>query len=373
MTFKRTLAVTTALSAVALLAANAAVAADKPKLKIGGYQDTFFGIGDVTSGTKNSGTPIFTSGSTIDGQATMLAYGEVKFEASGATDSGMKYGAYFELSIDDGARNSKPGADGASGKYGADEANVWMSGSWGKLELGNQDGAADKMKVGASDLDMIGSNMAGAFFLTNGTEGARLTDQTSPAEGADNTKITYYSPRMSGFQVGVSYVPRYAAQGTIPAQDGESTASGGWEAGVTWRGKASDAKIELAAVATGYKERAMDGHGESLGANVEFSNITVAAGWAQNTNWRDNNSKQDAWNAGLGYNGGKWQVAAYYLEVNSETPTGEDETRQITLQAGYNFGGGLTGAVGLYDINVKSRGNELNDGQGLIAKLTAKF
>ena len=76
---------------------------------------------------------------------------------------------------------------------------------------------------------------------------------------------------------------------------------------------------------------------------------------------------------GIGYNGGKWQVAAYYLEVDASTSAGKEEFREFSLQAGYNFGGGLTGAVGLYDINLKSVGTEINDGQGLIAKLTAKF
>ncbi len=376
MTFKKTLALTTALSAVALLAANAAVAAEKPKLKIGGYQDTFFGIGDMTAGTTSSGTPIFTSGGVTGGQATMLAYGELKFEASGTTDSGMKYGAYFELSMDDGARNVKDtsGAGNPSGKYGADEANVWMSGSWGKLELGNQDGAADKMAVSGTKVDMLGGNILGAFFMTNGTAGVRGTDYTNVGEGADNTKITYYSPRMSGFQVGLSYAPRANAQGTQPAQAGDARDSGNYEAGVTYAGKAGGAKFQIAAVATSFKEQAdQTGYGQGIGGQVEMNNITVAAGYAQNKNWRAADSDQDSWNAGIGYNGGKWQVAAYYLEVNGETSTQKSEFREFSLQAGYNFGGGLTGAVGLYDINLKDAGVETNDGQGLIAKLTAKF
>ena len=387
MTFKKTLAVTTALSAVALLAANAAVAADAPKLKISGYQDTFFGIGDMTAGTTSSGTPIFTSGGVTGGQATILAYGELKFEASGTTDSGMKYGAYFELSIDDGARNNKGSeqvvnnagstvsiSTGATGKYGADEANVWMSGSWGKLEIGNQDGAADKMAVGGTEVDMLGGNILGAFFQVNGTFGLRGTDYTNVGEGADNTKITYYSPRMSGFQVGLSYVPRYAAQGTQPAQSGETRDNGSYEAGVSYTGKAGGAKFEIAAVASSFQEQAnITGYGQGIGGMVEMNNITVAAGYAQNDDWRAASADQKAWNAGIGYNGGKWQVAAYYLNADSKVGANKSEFEEFSLQAGYNFGGGLTGAVGLYDINLKEGGSETNDGQGLIAKLTAKF
>lgn len=377
MTFRKTLAVTTALSAVALLAANAASAAEAPKLKIGGYQDTFFGVGDMTAGTTNSGTPVFQSGQTTNGDATILAYGELKFEASGTTDSGMKYGAYFELSMDDGARNSEGSTSTSDGKFGADEANVWLSGSWGKLEVGNQDGAADKMAVGGNEVDMLGANILGAFFMTNGSLGTRGTDYTNVQDGADNTKLTYYTPRVSGFQAGISYAPRYKAQGTQPnADDGINGAgtSGNYEAGITYTGKAGDVKFEIAATAASAREQDdQNGDGQGIGGKVEFNNITVAAGYAQNDNWRAASSEQDAWNLGVGYNGGKWQVAAYYLNVESKVGSSKEEFDEYSLQAGYNFGGGLTGAVGLYDIKLRSVNTTLNDGQGLIAKLTAKF
>jgi predicted porin len=382
MTFRKTLAVTTALSAVALLAANAASAAEAPKLKIGGYQDTFFGVGDMTSGTTASGTPVFGSSQTNNGDATILAYGEMKFEASGTTDSGMKYGVYFELSIDDGARNSNTTTKYATGKFGADEANVWLSGSWGKLEIGNQDGAADKMAVGGTEVDMLGGNILGAFFQVNATTGSKLrgTDYTNVGEGADNTKVTYYTPRISGFQAGLSYAPRYKAQGTQPnADDGinGSGTTGNYEAGIGWQGKVGDAKVEVVGVATSYLESGDPtvGHGTGIGAQVEMNNITVAAGYARNKNWRAADAKTKAFDAGIGYNGGKWQVALYYLTAEGEK-TGQaidDKFNEISLQAGYNFGGGLTGAVGLYDFEIKEQGVKKNDGQGLIAKLTAKF
>jgi len=382
MTFRKTLAVTTALSAVALLAANAASAAEAPKVKIGGYQDTFFGVGDMKAGTVASGTPVFSGSQTQNGDATILAYGEMKFEADGTTDSGMKYGVYFELSIDDGARNSNTSTKYATGKYGADEANVWLSGSWGKLEIGNQDGAADKMAVGGTEVDMLGGNILGAFFQVNATTGSKLrgTDYTNVGEGSDNTKVTYYTPRVSGFQAGLSYAPRYKANGTQPnADEGVNGAgtTGNYEAGISYKGQAGDAKFEIVGVASSFLEEGDPtvGHGTAIGATVEMSNVTVAASMSRNKNWRAANSKSTAFDAGIGYNGGKWQVALYYLTAKGEKTgqTIDDKFDEVSLQAGYNFGGGLTGAVGLYDFQIKEQGVKKNDGQGLIAKLTAKF
>ena len=71
MNFTKSLAYSTALCAVGMLAANAAVAAEKPKLKISGYQETYMGVADVTSGTTSSGTPTYTGG-IVDGAAAVV-------------------------------------------------------------------------------------------------------------------------------------------------------------------------------------------------------------------------------------------------------------------------------------------------------------
>jgi len=368
MTFKKTLAVTTALSAVALLAANAAVAAEKPKLRIDGYQEVYFGVGDVSNnGFTNAGTPVYASGKTTDAAFTILNYGEIRLRADGATDSGMKWGVKFEMAVDDSAT-----------KTGADEAGIYMSGSWGKLEIGNDDGAADKMQIGGTNLNTIGSNIIGAFFGPRGSNSLRAEDQTNLAEGADNTKVTYYTPRVSGFQAGFSYAPRADATGTT-VDDTSNTGSGGnWEAGLSYAGKAGDAKFEIAAVATeGKTERSTENtKGRGIGGSVEVGAFSVAAGYSSNDNWRKANSEQKAWSLGAGYNGGKWSVAVVYvdqeLKVNSNT--NKDESTNLSLQAGYNLGGGLSTALGIYALEMKSNGTRRNEtSPGVIAKIEARF
>ena len=369
MTFKKTLAVTTALSAVALLAANAAVAAEKPKLRIDGYQEVYFGVGDVSNqGFTNAGTPVYASGKTTDAAFTILNYGEITVKADGATDSGMKFGVKFEMAVDDSAT-----------KTGADEAGIYMSGSWGKLEIGNDDGAADKMQVQASGLNTIGSNVIGAFFGPRGSNSMRAEDNTNVVEASDNTKVTYYTPRVSGFQAGLSYAPRAAAQGTTASTDTSVTGSGGnWEAGLSYKGKAGDAKFEIAAVATeGKTERSTENTtGRGIGAEVEVGAFTVAAGYSVNDNWRKANSEQKAWSVGGSYNGGKWSVAVVYIdqELKVNSSTNKDESTNLSLQAGYNLGGGLSTALGIYALEMKSNGTRRNEtSPGVIAKITAKF
>ena len=64
---------------------------------------------------------------------------EIVVRADGKADNGLLYGAKIEL------QNSTGGA-GATG-VGTDEASVYLGGTWGRLELGDFDGAADTLKI----------------------------------------------------------------------------------------------------------------------------------------------------------------------------------------------------------------------------------
>ncbi len=56
---------------------------------------------------------------------------EIRFRAQTTADNGLGYGAYLELDMDAGGS--------------ADEINLFFFGDWGRLELGDQDGAEDAM------------------------------------------------------------------------------------------------------------------------------------------------------------------------------------------------------------------------------------
>jgi hypothetical protein len=366
MDFKKSLAVTTALSAVALLAANAAVAAEKPKLKIYGYQETYFGVADVNSGTTADGTPTYV-GAIQDGGFNILQYGEIRFKASGMTDQGMKWGVYFESAMDDASGSGK------KAKGGADEANLWLQGSWGKMEIGGQDGATDKMQVSANDLDLLGSNILGAYVDNRG-DSLRGTDQTNVTDSSDDTKLTYYTPRISGFQAGVSYIPTMGSKGSVAS----GSSSGGMESAIAYAGKAGSTKFKVAAVYSSVGKssasKTIDGYG--VGAHVGFGAITLAAGYSHNNNWRNSASSQHAWDLGANYNGGKWEVSLVHWEGSLKRDSGgaKDKYKQTTLQGAYNLGGGLTAGVGLYlfDLNARTTANN-NDGSAVIGKIRAKF
>ena len=180
MDFKKTLIATTAIVAVGGLSMATADAASKPKLKISGYYELFMGVGDGDrDGSSASGTPVYSGGA--EGTFNIIHYGEIRFKVSGKTDGGMKWGVYFE-----DVQNDK---DTGGKKCSTDETNIWMSGSWGKLELGGQDGPGDKIYAGAEKLAHVSPALIDAFADTSGFADEKM----SINDTGDDSKITYYT------------------------------------------------------------------------------------------------------------------------------------------------------------------------------------
>ena len=127
MDFKKALIASSAICAVGGLGMATADAASKPKLKISGYYEIFAGIADGDrEGQFVDGTPAYQGdGYNEEGNFAIVHYGEIRFKVSGKTDSGMKWGVYFEDVQDDSD------ADGNGEKLSTDETNLWLSGSWG--------------------------------------------------------------------------------------------------------------------------------------------------------------------------------------------------------------------------------------------------
>jgi outer membrane protein OmpU len=82
-----------------------------------------------------------------------------------------------------------------------DTSWIFVSGGWGEVRLGDEDGVADNSSVGAQtiaagtggiDGDVVDEIAVGVVYLTH-------TDTA--------TKIRYYTPSFAGFSVGVDYTP----------------------------------------------------------------------------------------------------------------------------------------------------------------------
>ena len=85
-----------------------------------------------------------------------------RFRLRGSEDlgSGMKAGFYWELqtqSNPSGGQGTNAQSDGNQNTNNLRQANVWFSGNWGKLTIGQTDGAAN----GGSESDLSGMAISG--------------------------------------------------------------------------------------------------------------------------------------------------------------------------------------------------------------------
>lgn len=277
---------------------------------------------------------------------------EIHFNASGTSDEfNFKYGAKIELLADKNSQNN------------ADEAMMWLSGDWGRINLGDEDGAGDNMAYhGASMLAGSGGTFGDLMDYY-----APLGGTTSPkiSDSGDATKITYFTPRFSGFQLGLSYAPSSGSTGTDIDLENEA---GEFEDYIELGANFVDSfeGVDVAVSVAGSFADSEDGAQEdisawSVGFNVGFSGFTVGAGYADNGDSGDiagSGTDQEAWSVGAAYGAGPWSVSAGYLQSEN----GASDYQNFVLSATYAIAPGLNVQADLGFFESDDGAGSSNDG-----------
>ncbi len=175
---------TTAIAAAATLSANAALADVSVS---GGYEFIY--------SSQDSG--IASSGSSFD---SMASDSDVKISFTNKTDSGLTIGMHMAMQ-----------------SAGYDETSMTISGGFGKIQLGDDDGAGDQLTRTAHDILGPGAlNDHGGDVKRSSTT---LADDNADLMNDidDVANITYIMPSMGGLTIGASY--RDAGAGTANNDD----------------------------------------------------------------------------------------------------------------------------------------------------------
>ncbi|MEM8952022.1 MAG: porin [Pseudomonadota bacterium] len=250
---------------------------------------------------------------------TFFMDSETKIEAEGAAENGINYSAKVELETDADA--------GGSEAFNADETRLAFWGGFGRVELGREDGAADNMFVGGEDFQ------AGTGGIDGDSANLALPGVT---DSGDAAKVTYFTPRVSGFQLGASYtVDTGDAEGdNDDADDIEDHV----ELGANFTTSAGGADITLTAVASiGDGEDAVgdDLEDYGIGGGVEFGGLGIGAGYII----KEDLAEGDAFTVGATYGFGPANVSAGY---SYDDPDGGDEVGVFSLAADYGLFPGVT-------------------------------
>jgi outer membrane protein OmpU len=258
-------------------------------------------------------------------------------------------------------QNSTPNS-GTTG-VGTDEASVYLGGTWGRLELGDFDGAADTLKiyaplVGIEQIDGDYGDFLGVDAPVSPV--STLTFGSQPAFGihipnsGDATKVMYLTPRFAGFQAGISYTPESDSQAqNVVAFENTSTYEDWIEGGINYTGEFSGFSVALGATVSSASGRDLGTRLEdftawNVGAQVGFGGFLLGGGYVDaddfNVPTGATGVDQSVWHAGLTYTAGPVAVGASYMDAEGYKGAGgtyASDYKAYGLGAAYTIAPGL--------------------------------
>jgi len=305
MKTSKLLSTTILVSAAALIAAAPASAA---KLKIGGYMEQWIGTaGDGDAAPHNN----------FDIQNDSEIYFKFKEKLS----NGLTVGGAFELEA----------GTGQTTKY--DESSLYVSGSFGKIEIGNNDGAGAVASV----------KVVGPVGHVKSDRSAWVSMTTAPNDfdidlgSGDAQQIKYTSPKVNGLQLAVSFKPdssdgsgmksRDAASGT----DFHDTVAGS----ITYSGNFGGTKVKLGLGATNNEENSVTQDGYSVGLSLAQGPFAFTFGYAQEE--FSSTNEQTFQGAGLIYSLDKVnKISVGYTLGKKKTGTASSDREENITTIGYS-------------------------------------
>ena len=379
---KKFLLGTTALIGAATLFATAA-RAEGPAVTLGGFYNFQAGVVDQDSPYKSVGS------NTSDFKFRNNTRVDVKVD--GKADNGLGYGAVIQLQAD-------VTADGDNGGLNADRTYLFLESNAGRIEAGSQVSPAKTMRVDASTFSHGTGGVDGDFYnfvntgFANKASGAYgggfITTPDLPLDGGDATganatenatKVIYYTPRIGGFQGGISYATDSGNRGTaagFTTDNNAGQAQNVVDAGVNYTGQFD--QIGVAASATGSFGDAESASTDDLrayafGVNATFRGFTAGGSYGHTGDSLQLKSATGGgkfWDAGLGYEAGPFGVSVSYID----TELNDNKFNNTVVGADYKLAPGLVPyvEVNFFDLNPAAAGPS-NSGTAVLAGTQLTF
>jgi len=333
-----------ATSAIAGVALSAQVAQAQITVTLGGYTEFFFGYYDDDLGNRT------------DREFELET--EIVVRADGKADNGLLYGGKVEL------QNSNIGSTADQRGIGTDEASVYLGGTWGRLELGDFDGAADTLKIyapliGVEQLD--GDYIDFARAPGTGAFANTTVFGTQPAFGifvpdsGDATKAMYLTPRFAGFQAGVSYTPESDSEAQdVVALENTRAYSDFFEFGANYTGEFAGFGVALSA--TGSIASGRDTVGTTVGledffaygfgAQVKYAGFALGGNWVEADDFNKPTTgaiggDQTEWHVGASYTVGPLAIGASYMDAEGYKAAPGSVTTQVFADEYTAYGVGV--------------------------------
>jgi len=336
---KKILLGSTAIVAAGMIASvPSADAASKMKLSVGGYMEQWVGF---TSGDDGAGQD-YSGFSTVSD-------GEIHFKGKTKLDNGITVGVNVQLEAQQGGDQ-------------IDEQYMTVSGAFGQIIIGDENSAMYKMHYAPSDFG-IGTNSGD---VTSWNKPVSDAEGDSIAMGGhyrapfgatyiepdainDAAKISYFTPRVSGFQLGLSYAPD-AAQDNNGLPNRDAVNSDYVMVGANFVQKMGGLSVAISGgygTVTDAAEGGTEPEATSFGIKLGMGGVSAGVSYA---NFSDSgNADAEGINAGVAYSSGPMGVSVNYYHGEKDgnngsalTLDGQAERDVIHLSAKYAMGPGVT-------------------------------
>jgi hypothetical protein len=300
---------------------------------------------------------------------------EVHFTGETTLDNGLTVGVHAETDL--------------VGAVATDETYAYFSGNWGRVNFGSEDGAAYLLQVAApsADSNVDGlrvniSSFSAAAFDTDVTD-ATIANETlllnsfsyDQADFSSTDRLTYLTPKFSGFQAGVSYAQEDGQNVVGNNTSGPQTNDDNdgfeklWEAAARWDGEFQGVGLSAGA---GYSSASDENTGAgaitddldtwNLGLGGTFGGFSLGGIYTESNRGLAASNDVKTWVLGGAWDNGPYHVGASYADSTVETAGAADlEGVRYAVGGGYTFGPGMTfrGSVAVLDTD--SNGVNAND------------
>lgn len=323
---KKTLLASAAIAGLVLASAPAQA---QMELTIGGHSKNYIGFSDQDN----------VAGSTLDSREfDMQRETELHFNGESTLDNGLTFGFQVETEVDSG--------DDANT---IEESYIYLSGTWGRVNLGSEDGAAYLLQVAApsadANIDGIRQYVQPVNYPVAFAAGAVATPiaalggqafgtpaDASQIDGFDydqditgkSEKITYLSPNFNGFQLGASYTHDLGDAGSadpIAAGFNQDDVAGSY-------GSAYEVAVRY--------EGVMSNFGYAIGAG--YTHINTEEDGAAGSGLADDDLVE--YNVGLDIDVGAFGIGAIYKNTEQSVATANtgDEADTYVIGVDYTTG-----------------------------------
>ena len=255
---RKTLLATTALAAAGAFAAGPVLAADMMSLGVGGYMEQWFGMSSVDATDKDG------KATGVEGGVAQQSDSEIHFKGKLESDNGLTFSVKVEL-------------EGNTHGSQIDESQVTVSGSFGAITLGAEDGASVLTHHGVRDagISITCGDMANWI---NGLKGCGPGGFGTAGHGlGDKNNITYFSPRMAGVQFGATYIPNVGQE--AQTADLHNNDTDAFSVGGNYKGDMGGASVVVSA---GYYQRSQTMDDVALKSGMNDDKIDVETYTANN-------------------------------------------------------------------------------------------